>query len=211
MTSTMPDSTTVSEELPTSVTKALPSKEQTNQYQTPQSNRASQHDSTSQSDPATIGLALEDIRRVIEQQHQQSQLLTTKLNILFAVNSGGLLIALAISKLILIPSIFSVAEMIGFMITFALLLSAFLPRQVAVTPNLGNVEVVERYLNLSQTNYQLQMIVNLVETYNVNKQRLDDKSKSLTYAAYSTFGIVVIIMFHVFSLYYRSNIDIPEF
>jgi Fe2+ transport system protein B len=207
----MSDSTTVSQELPESVTKALPNKTQTDQTNETDQQKNQQSDQSSQSDPATIGLALEDIRRVIEQQHQQSQLLTTKLNILFAVNSGGLLIALAISKLILIPSIFSVAEMVGFMITFALLLSAFLPRQVAVTPNLGNVEVVERYLNLSKTNYQLQMIVNLVETYNVNKQRLDDKSKSLTYAAYSTFGIVVIIMFHVFSLYYSSNFDIPEF
>lgn len=197
----MSDSTAVSEQLPTSVSEALKQKEkQSSQPEETQS---------SQPDPVTLDLALEDIRRVIEQQHQQSQLLTTKLNILFAVNSGGLLIALAISKLILIPSIFSVAEMVGFMITFALLLSAFLPRQVAVTPNLGNVEVVERYLNLSKTSYQLQMIVNLVETYNVNRQRLDDKSKSLTYAAYSTFGIVIIITFHVFSLYYSSQI--PEF
>ncbi|PSO49852.1 MAG: hypothetical protein BRC33_05355 [Cyanobacteria bacterium SW_9_44_58] len=205
----MPDSTAVSQDLPESVAKALPNKIQTDQSD--QQKNYSSEDQSSQSDPATIGLALEDIRRVIEQQHQQSQLLTTKLNILFAVNSGGLLIALAISKLILIPSVFSVAEMVGFMITFALLLSAFLPRQVAVTPNLGNVEVVERYLNLSKTNYQLQIIVNLVETYNVNKQRLDDKSKSLTYAAYSTFGIVVVITLHVLSLYYRSNFDIPEF
>ncbi|MFP4133103.1 MAG: hypothetical protein ACLFRN_02080 [Halothece sp.] len=181
-------------ELPDSVTEAL----YNNNSNEPNLEQSSEPD------PVTLDLALEDIRRVIEQQHQQSQLLTTKLNILFAVNSGGILTALAISKLILIPSIFSIAEMIGFMITFALLLSAFLPRQVAVTPNLGNIEVVERYLNLSKTNYQLQMIVNLVETYNVNRQRLDDKSKSLTYAAYSTFTIVVIVTLHVFSLYYGT-------
>lgn len=184
----MSDSTTVSEELPTSVTEVL-----ANQEQPPKQ------------DPVTLDLALEDIHRVTEQQHQQSQLLATKLNILFAVNGGGLLTALAISKLILIPSIFSVGEMLGFVLTFGLLLSAFLPRQVAVTPNLGNIEIVQRYLNLSKTQYQLQMIVNLVETYNVNKQRLDDKSKSLTYAAYSTFGIVVIIVVHILTIYYRTS------
>lgn len=184
----MSDSTAVSEELPTSVTQVLAKEEQ-----------------SPQRDPITLDLALEDVHRVNEQQHQQSQLLATKLNILFAVNGGGLLTALAISKLILIPSVFSVAEMIGFMITFGLLLSAFLPRQVAVTPNLGNLDVVQRYLNLSKTEYQLQMIVNLVETYNVNKQRLDDKSKSLTYAAYSTFAIVIIIVLHVLSIYYKSS------
>lgn len=184
----MSDLTAVSEELPNAVTDAL-----------------NQEEDSSTQDPVTLDLALEDIHRVNEQQHQQSQLLATKLNILFAVNGGGLLTALAISKLILIPSIFSIAEMIGFMITFGLLLSAFLPRQVAVTPNLGNLEVVQRYLNLSKTEYQLQMIVNLVETYNVNKQRLDDKSKSLTYAAYSTFGIVIIIVCHVLSVYYSSG------
>ena len=184
----MSDSTAVSEELPNSVTEAL-----------------DQDEDTSTQDPVTLDLALEDVHRVNEQQHQQSQLLATKLNILFAVNGGGLLTALAISKLILIPSIFSIAEMIGFMITFGLLLSAFLPRQVAVTPNLGNMDVLKRYLTLSKTEYQLQMIVNLAETYNVNKQRLDDKSKSLTYAAYSTFGIVVIIVCHVLTIYYRSS------
>lgn len=186
----MSNSTTVSEQLPNSVTETL-SHQNTEESSSP--------------DPVTLDLALEDIRRVIEQQHQQSQLLTAKLNILFVANGGGLLIALTVSKLILIPSVFSVGEMIGFMITFGLLLSAFLPRQVAVTPNLGNIEVVQRYLNLSKTEYQLQMIVNLVETYNVNKQRLDDKSKSLTYAAYSTFAIVVLIVFHIFSIYYRSS------
>jgi len=176
------------------------------QQESSQQQDISQQESSSQNDPATLDLALEDIRRVVEQQQQQSQLLTTKLNILFAVNSGGLLTALAISKLILMPSIFSVGEIVGFVITFGLLLSAFLPRQVAVTPNLANFKLVERYLNLSKTDYQLQMIVNLLETYNVNKQRLDDKSKSLTYAAYSTFVIVVIVMIHVFSLYYNSNL-----
>lgn len=57
--------------------------------------------------------------------------------------------------------------------------------------------------NSTTVSEQLPNIVNLVETYNVNKQRLDDKSKSLTYVAYSTFAIVVLIVFHIFSIYYR--------
>lgn len=158
-------------------------------------------------DSATLDLAFEDIRRVIDEQREQGQVLTTKLNILFAVNSGSLLLCLAISKMLLVASVFSVGEIIGFLLSFSLLISAFLPRQVAVTPNLDNPKVIERYLNLSKADYQLQMIVNLVETYNVNKQRLDDQSKSLSYAACTTLGLAVLMMIHIIAIYFNPALQ----
>jgi hypothetical protein len=152
----------------------------------------------------TLALAREDIRRVIEQQRERSHLLTTKLNILFVVN-GALWTSLTISKLIFSPSPFSCAEILGFVLNFSLLVNAFLPRQEAVSPNLEDRKFLEKYLTLAPEEYQLQMMVNLVETYNVNKQRIDDVSQSLTYAAYVTWAIALIIMLHVIAFYLLSG------
>ncbi len=145
---------------------------------------------------ATIELAAKDVRSVVEQQRQQVQNLTTKLNILFVIN-GALLTALNLSRLLLIPSIFSIAEVVGFFVNITLLLNAFLPRQVAISPNLGDQKFLERYLPLTPEEYQLKMMVNQVQAYNANKQRLDDVSQSLTYSAYVTWVVAFVIMVHI--------------
>ncbi|HEY9606582.1 hypothetical protein [Allocoleopsis sp.] len=145
---------------------------------------------------ATVELAARDVRLVLDQQKERNQTLTTKLNILFVTN-GALLTSLIISRLLFIPSPFSIAELLGFLVNFTLLINAFLPRQVAVSPNLDDKKFLERYLVLQPEEYQLQMIVNLVETYNANRQRLEDVSLSLKYSAFVTWGIALILLMHV--------------
>lgn len=49
--------------------------------------------------PVTLGLATQDVRTVLREQNEQSQILTTKLNILFVANSA-LLTSLSISRLL---------------------------------------------------------------------------------------------------------------
>lgn len=150
---------------------------------------------------STIEMAAQDVRLVLTEQREQGQILTTKLNILFVTN-GALLTSLNISRLMMIPSPFSIAEVIGFLISFTLLVRAFLPRQVAVSPNLEDRKFLEKYLVLSSDEYQLQMLVNLTETYNANKQRLDDVSQTLRYAAYATWVIAVVMLMHMVVVYF---------
>lgn len=153
--------------------------------------------------PTTLDLAARDVRLVLQQQSEQGQTLTTKLNILFVAN-GALLTSLSISRLIISGSIFSVGEAVGFMASFTLLMRAFLPRQVAVTPNLEDQQFLETYLALSYQAYQLQMLVNLAETYNVNKQRLDDISQTLRYAALATWLTAVMMLIHILATYFAA-------
>lgn len=145
---------------------------------------------------ATLDLAAQDVRTVLREQRQEGQILTTKLNILFVTN-GALLTSLSISRLIISGSVFNVAEVIGFLMSFTLLVRAFLPRQVAVTPNLEDRKFLETYLVLPYEEYQLQMLVNLAQTYNANKQRLDDVSQTLKYAAYATWATAVVMLAHI--------------
>lgn len=159
---------------------------------------------------STLELAAHDVRLVIDQQREQSQTLTTKLNILFVTN-GALFTSLTISRLLFFPNGFSLAELLGFLINFTLLINAFLPRQLAVSPNLGDKKFLERYLVLSPEEYQLRMIVNLVETYNANKQRLEDVSSSLQYSAYVTWGLALVITLHVVGIYFVPLIDLSSF
>jgi hypothetical protein len=149
---------------------------------------------------ATIDLAARDVRLVLQEQREQSQILITKLNILF-VATGALLTSLTISRLMAELSPFSIAEALEFIVSFALLVRAFLPRQVAVSPNLEDRKFLERYLALSAEQYQLQMLVNLAETYNANKQRLDDISQTLIYAAYATLSIAITMLLHMVFVY----------
>ncbi|HEY9675270.1 MAG TPA: hypothetical protein V6D11_27760 [Waterburya sp.] len=151
--------------------------------------------------PSTIELAARDVRMVLDQQRERNQTLTTKLNILFVTN-GALLTSLIISRLMFILSPLSIAELLGFLINFTLLINAFLPRQVAISPNLEDKKFLERYLVLSPEEYQLQMIVNLAETYNANRQRLEDVSLSLKYSAFVTWGIALILLMHVVAAYF---------
>lgn len=150
---------------------------------------------------STLELAAKDVRMVMDQQRERSQTLTTKLNILFVTN-GALLTSLIISRLLFFPSPFSIAEILGFLLNFTLLISAFLPRQVAISPNLEDKKFLERYLVLSPEEYQLQMLVNLAETYNANRQRLEDVSLSLKYSAFVTWGIAIILLMHVVASYF---------
>jgi hypothetical protein len=154
--------------------------------------------------PATLALAAGDVRMVLREQSEQGQILTTKLNILF-VSNGALLTSLSISRLLVSGSVFSLAEILGFLMSFSLLMGAFLPRQVAVTPNLEDRNFLETYLALSEQDYQLQMLVNLSETYNANKQRLEDTSQSLKYAAYTIWGTTAIMLVHILVIYVANG------
>lgn len=150
---------------------------------------------------STLSLAVQDVRAVLEQQREQSSIMTTKLNILFVVN-GALLTSLTISRLLFVPSLFSLCEIFGFLINFSLLINAFLPRQAFISPNLKDKKFLERYLTLTPEEYQLRMVVNLVQTYQANEQRLDDVSQSLTYSAYVTLAVAFIIMSHTLAAYF---------
>ncbi|WP_017299008.1 hypothetical protein [Nodosilinea nodulosa] len=160
--------------------------------------------------PATLALAAQDVRMVLREQSEQSQLLTTKLNILFVAN-GALLTSLSISRLLVSGSLFSLAEVVGFLVSFSLLMGAFLPRQVAVTPNLEDRKFLETYLALPEQDYQLQMLVNLSETYNANKQRLEDTSQSLKYAAYTIWGTTAIMLVHILVIYVAAGATFGTF
>ncbi|HEY9737147.1 MAG TPA: hypothetical protein V6D06_12725 [Trichocoleus sp.] len=152
----------------------------------------------------TLDLAARDVRMVLREQSEQGQMLTTKLNILFVAN-GALLTSLSISRLLVTGSLFSLAEAVGFLLSFSLLMRAFLPRQVAVTPNLEDRKFLETYLALSYRDYQLQMLVNLAETYNANRQRLEDVSQGLKYAAYTTWATAAIMLVHTLMTYFQVS------
>ncbi|NMG05691.1 hypothetical protein [Brasilonema sp. UFV-L1] len=149
----------------------------------------------------TLSLASEDIRRVLDKQKEERQILLTQTNILFVVNSA-LLSVLTIARLISVFSLFSITEIVLFLINFTLLINALLPRQFVITPNPENEKFLEGYLAMSPEEYQLQMLVNLVETYNANKQPLNDISQSLFYAAGVTWGIALVGLLHVVAVYF---------
>lgn len=153
---------------------------------------------------STISLASADVRRVLVAQDDQGRILTTKLNILF-VSNGALLTNLSLARLMIFDGwysiIFKILELLGFFVSFTLLILAFFPRQVVISPNLEDRKFLERYLPLSPKDYQLQMLVNLVETYIANKQRLDDVSQSLRYAAYATWTIAFVMLIHMVIVY----------
>lgn len=151
-------------------------------------------------DPETIKLALEDIQRVTEQQKQLKRDLTSKRNILLVTNSA-LLTFMAISKLITVLSLFSLGEIVGLAVNFTLLLRAFLPRQVSVSPNLKIENFLENYLIINSDEYQLRMVYNLEESYNTNQQRLDDIAQTISQSAYVTGGIALVVLLHLFASY----------
>ncbi|KYC37519.1 hypothetical protein WA1_46310 [Scytonema hofmannii PCC 7110] len=62
-------------------------------------------------------------------------------------------------------------------------------------------------LTMQPEEYQLQMIVNLVETYNANKQPLNDISLSLFYAAGVTWGLALVALLHVVAVYFIPNLQ----
>ncbi|WP_416676329.1 hypothetical protein [Egbenema bharatensis] len=144
----------------------------------------------------TLNLTIQDARSVLDQQQQLRQLSLTQLNILFVTNTA-LLTVLSISRLLFTVSLFSVAEVIGFLFSFSVLIYALLPRQPLVTPNLEDQESIERYLALSPDEYRLQMLTNLIAVYQANKQRLDDITQALSLATYFVWATLIITLSHV--------------
>lgn len=147
----------------------------------------------------TLNLALQDAKSVLDQQQQLRQLSLTQLNILFVTNTA-LLTVLSISRLIFTISIFSAIEIVGFLLSFSVLIYALLPRQPFVTPNLEDRESLERYLALSPDDYRLQMLTNLIEVYKANKQRLDDITQALSLATCIIWVMAIVTLSHVLSV-----------
>ncbi|MGK7900359.1 MAG: hypothetical protein AB4352_02895 [Hormoscilla sp.] len=159
-------------------------------------------------DPETLKLALEDIQRLTEQQKQLRQDLTSKRNILFVTNSA-LLTFIAISKLITVLSLFSLGEILGLAVNFTLLLRAFLPRQVSVSPNLNTKEFWEYSLMQYPDEYQFEMLYNLKGIYNNNQQRLDDISQTISRSAYVTGVIALVVLLHLLASYLIPELKQP--
>ncbi|MDZ8107323.1 MAG: hypothetical protein RM338_17130 [Nostoc sp. DedQUE12a] len=165
-------------------------------------------------DKETIELAAQDVRRVLERQKEERQVLITQMNILFVTNTA-LLSFLTISRLITRFSIFSTLEIFLFFINFLLLIWALLPRKFFVSPNLEKKQETQEkkeklkfsddYLTLSPEQYHLQMLVDLIETYNKNQKQVDDISLALKYATGVTAGIAVVALLHQVTVYF-----IPE-
>ncbi len=154
----------------------------------------------------TLDFTSQDIRRVLDKQKEERQILLTQTNILFVVNTA-LLSALTISKLVSVFSFFSAIEVGLFLVNFTLLINALLPRQFVVTPNLESEKFLETYLGMQPEEYQVQMLVNFVETYNANRQPLNDISQSLFYAACVTWGIALVLSLHLVTVYFVPELQ----
>lgn len=162
-------------------------------------------------DKETLELAAQDVRRVIERQKEERQILITQMNILFVTNSA-MLSFLTISRLITIFSIFSALEILLFPINFLLLIWALLPRKFFVSPNLEKNEeneeneeklkFPENYLTFTPQEYNLQMLADFRETYNNNQKQVDDISLALKYATGVTAGIAVVSLLHQVTVYF---------
>jgi hypothetical protein len=161
-------------------------------------------------DKETLELATQHVRRVLERQKEERQILITQMNILFVTNSA-ILSFLTISKLITILSVFSALEILLFFINFLLLIWALLPRKFFVSPNLEkqkeNEEKEEKlnfpedYLMFTPQEYNLQMLADFRETYNNNQKQVDDISLALKYATGVMAGIAMVALLHKVTVY----------
>ena len=115
---------------------------------------------------------------------------------------------MAISRLLTIFTIFNAIEVLLVLLNFILLINALLPRRFVITP-VPNDDFLERYLALSNQEYDLQMLVNLVTAYNANKQTIDDISQTLTYAAYVTLGVIFVAVLHLGTVYFIPELKSP--
>ncbi|MEO0969114.1 MAG: hypothetical protein AAFX80_12500 [Cyanobacteria bacterium J06639_18] len=158
-------------------------------------------------DPVTVRLAARDVRTVLDKQKEERQILLTQMNILFVTNTAVLTV-LAISRLLTIFTIFNAIEVLLVLLNFILLINALLPRRFVITP-VPNDDFLERYLALSNQEYDLQMLVNLVTAYNANKQTIDDISQTLTYAAYVTLGVIFVAVLHLGTVYFIPELKSP--
>ncbi|QLE56954.1 hypothetical protein [Nostoc sp. TCL26-01] len=155
-------------------------------------------------DQETLELSVQDVRRVVDRQKEERQILITQINILFVTNTA-LLSFLTISRLLTKFSLFSGIELLLMFFNFILLIRALLPRQFSITPNLETEDFFQRYLELSSSKYKLQMLINLRETYNENQIRVEDIAKSLRYSAVVTATIAFFALLHQVTAYF-----IPE-
>ncbi len=155
-------------------------------------------------DKKTLELAAQDVRRVLERQKEERQVLITQMNILFVTNTA-LLSFLTISRLITRYSFFSVVEILLLLFNFILLIRALLPRKFFVSPNLETEDFQNRYLEFSPQEYHLQMLANLREAYNENQKQIEDISQSLTYATFVTAAIAIVALLDQVTVYF-----IPE-
>ena len=158
-------------------------------------------------DPVTVRIAARDVRTVLDKQKEERQILLTQMNILFVTNTAVLTV-LAISRLLTIFTIFNAIEVLLVLLNFILLINALLPRRFVITP-VPNDDFLERYLALSNQNYELQMLVNLVAAYNANKQTIDDISQTLTYAAYVALGVIFVAVLHLGTVYFIPELKSP--
>lgn len=158
-------------------------------------------------DPVTVRLAARDVRTVLDKQKEERQILLTQMNILFVTNTAVLTV-LAISRLLTIFTIFNAIEVVLVLLNFILLINALLPRRFVITP-VPNQTFLERYLALSNQEYDLQMLVNLVAAYNANRQTIDDISQTLTYAAYVTLGVIFCAVLHLGTVYFIPELKSP--
>jgi hypothetical protein len=53
------------------------------------------------------------------------------------------------------------------------------------------------------------MLVNLAETYNANKQRLEDVSQGLKYAAYTIWTTTAIMLINIVVVYITKSLQAP--
>jgi hypothetical protein len=157
-------------------------------------------------DQATLELTIQDVRRVLERQKEERQILITQTNILFVTNTA-LLSFLTISRLLTRFSLFSGIELFLLFLNFILLIRALLPRQFSVTPNLENEDFFNQYLALSPQQYQIQMLVNLRETYNKNQIRVEDIAQSLKYSAFVTATVAFIALLHQVTAYFVPELQ----
>ncbi|MCC5614572.1 hypothetical protein LC605_05660 [Nostoc sp. CHAB 5836] len=155
-------------------------------------------------DEETLELAAQDVRRVLERQKEERQILITQMNILFVTNSA-MLSFLTISKLITRFSLFSAVEILLLFLNFMLLIWALLPRQFVISPNLETDDFQNKYLKFLPQEYKLQMLANLIETYNGNQEIVNDISLGLKYATGVTAVLAVVALSHQVTVYF-----IPE-
>ncbi len=194
--------------IPQMVVEAIPQpKSQNGTVSVGEESKTSESEESAIQDPVTVRLAARDVRTVLDKQKEERQILLTQMNILFVTNTAVLTV-LAISRLLTIFTIFNAIEVLLVLLNFILLINALLPRRFVITP-VPNDDFLERYLALSNQDYELQMLVNLVTAYNANKQTIDDISQTLTYAAYVTLGVIFVAVLHLGTVYFIPELKSP--
>lgn len=160
----------------------------------------------------TLELVVQDVLRVLEKQKEEREMLISQVNILFFVNTA-LLSFVTISKLLTTFSTFSIVELLLFLINFTLLIRAVLPRTWTISPNLNistdktKSTFPENYWHDSPQEYQVKMIANWKETYNINQEIVNDISQALKYANFVTSGLAMVALLHQVKVYFLTYLQ----